>query len=668
MFQPKPMTHLLIAAPKEQMASVVTELYRHRVFHITDFVDQGKEGYEGVRLGTPLEGAGELSTSLLKIRSIENVFQTSPETLFDVPKRPVATIRQAIERELPVIEAEVNDLTVQRSAAESRIRECEQRITELKPFALVPLEMDLYHGYESISVLAGYIAKDVEISVPHEKYYAARKDGNFIVVFAETKDVAEIERILADSGFQSVTIPNETGSVQAAVDKYTADQSQAKVAFDDANAKISELKAKYADLLAACDEVLSGDVERAEAPLRFATTEEAFVIDGWVPADHIEPITAGLNQATGGRVYVTVDDDEIDATAIPVEYNNPSFAKPTELFMDVYARPRYNEIDPTLILAIMFPIFFGLIVGDVGYGILFLILALFARKLAMFKGEGGKNLIKILVGSSISTIFFGLLYSECLGYSLPWHAIIFQRHLAIGADAAAHASGPDAMPLLIVSVWFGIIYITLGRIFGMINHYRMDHAGKHRTKAILGQFGWIAILWGLLVLVWSFFSMEQMFGIVGMMPDLTTAPMIVPGFSVAALAGLILLVVGCILLAQENVLDLMEIPTIISHVLSFCRIAAVGLSSVAIAMVVNYLSFGMFIDPALANLDAVGVIMIIVGVLIFICGHALNVGLGILGGGLHSIRLHYVEFFTKFYVGGGIKYNPFGLKRKFSEE
>ncbi|HJK02786.1 MAG TPA: V-type ATP synthase subunit I, partial [Methanocorpusculum sp.] len=70
----------------------------------------------------------------------------------------------------------------------------------------------------------------------------------------------------------------------------------------------------------------------------------------------------------------------------------------------------------------------------------------------------------------------------------------------------------------------------------------------------------------------------------------------------------------------------------------------------------------------LANLDAVGVIMIIVGVLIFICGHSLNVGFGILGGGLHSIRLHYVEFFTKFYVGGGIKYNPFGLKRKFSEE
>jgi V/A-type H+-transporting ATPase subunit I len=661
------MTHLLIAAPKEQMASVVTELYRHQVFHITDFVDQGKEGYEGVRLGTPLEGVGELSTNLLKIRSIENVFQTSPETLFDIPKRPAVTIREAIERELPAIEMEVNALTVKRSAAESRLRECEQRITELKPFALVPLEMDLYSGYDSITTIAGYVANEVPINVPHEKYYAVRKDGNFLVIFVETQNATEVEHILSDADFQSVTVPNETGSVQAAIDKYTAEQILARTVFAETGAKISELKTKYADLLAACDEVLSGDVERAEAPLRFATTEEAFVIDGWVPADHIEPITAGLNQATSGCVYVTVD-DETNAAAIPVEYNNPAFAKPTELFMDVYARPRYNEIDPTLILAIMFPIFFGFIVGDVGYGIIFLILALFVRKMAMFKGDGGRNLIKILVSSSITTMFFGLLYSECLGYSLPWHALIFQRHLPMGADAAAHAGGPEAMPLLIVSIWIGIAYITIGRIFGIINHYRMDRAGKHRTKAILGQAGWIAILWSLLILVCSFFSVEQMFGITGMMPDFTTVLPIAPGLPGTSLGGIILLVLGCIFLAQENVLDLMEIPTIISHVLSFCRLAAVGLSSVAIAMVVNYLSFGMFIDPALANLDAVGVIMIIVGGLIFLCGHALNVGLGLLGGGLHSIRLHYVEFFTKFYVGGGIKYNPFGLKRKFSEE
>ena len=85
-------------------------------------------------------------------------------------------------------------------------------------------------------------------------------------------------------------------------------------------------------------------------------------------------------------------------------------------------------------------------------------------------------------------------------------------------------------------------------------------------------------------------------------------------------------------------------------------------------MVVNYMSIGMFIGPGLKNLSILGIVLIIVGVVVFLLGHALNLALGILGGGLHSIRLHYVEFFTKFYKGGGRKYIPFGMKRRFTED
>lgn len=661
MFQPRPMTHLLIAASKDQMASVVTELYRHQIFHITDFVDQGKEGYEGVKIGVPFGNAGELSNNLLKIRSIESVFQTTPQTQSNAQMRPVQTIRAAIESELPKINEEVSSLTVKRSNAETRIRECELRINELKPFALVPLELDLYRGYGCLTVFAGYIEKDLEISAPHEKHYLTGKDGNFIVVFVESKNAVSTERQLADTGFQSVTLPNDKGTVQAAIERYTVEMTKQTGIREDCTAKIVELKAKYADLLAACDEVLSCDVERAEAPLRFATTDEAFVIDGWIPANEVEVVTAALSQATGERVYVTVDSSEVEDTAIPVEYNNPSFAKPAELLMDLYSRPKYKEIDPTIILAIMFPLLFGFIVGDLGYGLIYLAIALALRKTLLKMGEMGMKAFMIILGAAISTSIFGILYSEIFGMVLPWHAIIFSRHLPIGAGME-HAM-PQVIELLVISVILGVIYITVGRFFGMINHYRMDRPGSHRTKAILAQFGWNLNLWAILILILSVVDLNEYCHFPFAFPTL------VQYTTIGGIIGAILLIVGCVFVAIENPLDLMELPTnTLSHILSFCRLAAVGLSSVAIAMVINFMAFDLFIGPAMADLNVVGVLLIIVGVLILIFGHTLNVALGLLGGAIHPIRLHYVELFTKFYQGGGIIYKPFGLKRKFSEE
>jgi V/A-type H+/Na+-transporting ATPase subunit I len=153
-----------------------------------------------------------------------------------------------------------------------------------------------------------------------------------------------------------------------------------------------------------------------------------------------------------------------------------------------------------------------------------------------------------------------------------------------------------------------------------------------------------------------------------LMPDLTVLPVVVAGLRIGAIIGAVLLVMGIVFIARDSALEIVELPTIISHVLSYSRIVAVGLSSVAIAMVINYMAIGMLIEPQLEHITIVGILFIIMGVLVFLIGHALNLALGILGGGLHSIRLHYVEFFTKFYKGGGKKYSPFGLKRRFTED
>jgi V/A-type H+/Na+-transporting ATPase subunit I len=168
-------------------------------------------------------------------------------------------------------------------------------------------------------------------------------------------------------------------------------------------------------------------------------------------------------------------------------------------------------------------------------------------------------------------------------------------------------------------------------------------------------------MWGILALIWSMFAIPYM-------PDLTGLPPLVAGINLAGIAGALLLVFGIIAIARESPLEVVELPTIISHGMSYTRLAAVGLSSVAIAMVVNLIAIEMLIEPQLHEITPLGIILIIVGVVVLLIGHLLNAALGLLGGGLHSLRLQYVEFFTKFYKGGGEKYNPFGMKKRFTED
>jgi len=230
--------------------------------------------------------------------------------------------------------------------------------------------------------------------------------------------------------------------------------------------------------------------------------------------------------------------------------------------------------------------------------------------------------------------------------------------LIIGGHAAGH--GPEVTSLMIMAIWIGILQITLGRVLGIINHARQDH-GSHRVKAVMANLGWIMVLWGILLMLWASFTMP-------FMPDFTGLPPIVMGLNLSSILGIVLILLGVIFIIRDSALEIVELPTILSHVLSYARLVGVGLSSVAIAMVVNFIAIGLIIEPQLESLSAVGVIIIIVGALVFVIGHLLNTILGMLGGGLQSIRLQYVEFFTKFYKGGGKKYTPFGMKKRFMED
>jgi len=656
MLKPEQMSRLLIVASKDQMAPVISELYRHHLFHIEDFVEAGAQGYEGFKIGTPLSGASEASGDLVKIRVIQNAFSIRSDD-FEVKERQNQSALQGlIEHELPAIEQEVEELTGKRSKLDTKIKEYEQKIAEISPFVGIPGDLDLYRGYSNFVVFAGYVVKEVSISVPHEMFFAKGKGKNFIVVVVPAEKRIVVEGVLQEAGYQAVPIPEESGNPQGRINFYNEQIALLKKETVEINRKLDAIKEKHAGFLVACEEILKVQVEKTEAPLRFATTNETFVAEGWVPSVSVETIREGLISATGGKIFLTVLPTDPEHDSVPVEYHNPSFAKPTQMLMDVYSRPKYTEIDPTLTLSIVFPLFFGLILGDVGYGLILLAMCLVLRK--YLKGSEGAQLLTVLRNASISSIFFGLLFGEFLGFALPWRPVIFSRHLNIGAHSAGH--GPQIPELMILAIWIGLLHITLGRVLGMINHARQDH-GDHRTKAVMANFGWLAVMWGLMIVIWSIAAMP-------LMPDLTTLPATVMNLNSAAIVGAVLLVIGVLLIVRDSALEIVELPTIISHVLSYTRIVAVGLSSVAIAMVVNFISIGMLIEPQLGNITIIGVLLIIMGVAVFLIGQTLNLALGILGSGLHSIRLNYVEYFTKFYKGGGKKYNPFGFNRRFTED
>jgi V/A-type H+-transporting ATPase subunit I len=648
------MSRLLIVVSKDQLAPVIRELYRSRLFHIEDFVVEGREGYDGFSIGSPLPGATEVSSGLVKVRTIENAFLIRASEIEPKGKLRNAELRASIEQELPAIERELEELTGRRSRLEAMLKEYRQKIAEILPFAEIPMDMEMYRGYAGFTVLAGYVSKDVAVPEPAEVYISQGKTRRFIVAVFQNERRSDVDKVLQEANFQAVSIPVETGMPRARIDACNEQVAQATAEIGAINKRLDEIRDRHREFLAACEEILKADIDRAEAPLRFATVGQTFVAEGWVPADRVASVKEALTGATGGKVFVTeLEIGEHDP--VPVEYNNPPFARPSQLLMDTYSRPKYTELDPTIMVSIVFPIFFGLILGDVGYGALLLALCLGLQKIV--KGEEGRQLLAVLRNASISSIFFGVLYSEFLGFPCPWPYILPSRHLNIGGEGG---HGPNIPGLMMMAIWIGIVHITLGRILSIVNHARQDH-GSHRVKAVLANVGWILMIWGILLLIWSMMPMPYM-------PDLTGLPPVVMGLNVPSLTGITALVVGIICIARESALEIVELPTIFSHSLSYSRLVAVGLSSVAIAMVVNYIAIGMLIEPQLENITLIGVIFIVMGVLVFLIGHVMNTVLGIIGGSLHSVRLHYVEFFTKFYKGGGKKYSPFGLQSRFTED
>ncbi|KAF5413979.1 MAG: V/A-type H+-transporting ATPase subunit I [Candidatus Methanogaster sp.] len=638
MLKPKQMSKVLLTGHKDVLEPTIEALHDLHALHIEEYV-----GGDYFHIGTPLTGAEDDSKKLLKLRSIASFLGIKkPYT------RPINAhqLSSELEGKLETLGGVVSGKLERKSQIETDLKDVQTGMHEIEAFSGIPVDFDLCRGYNTLHVFAGTVMKGADVragltGITDEYQFFTGNTGVFILA-VPVQYREQVTDLLAEYEFGEVKIPAISGTPDDLISELKGKQDTLTKDIESLYSEIDSVKAEYEDFILASEELLSIETQKKEAPLVFATSEHTFAIDGWIPDDEFETVRSKVEEATGNRVYATVVEEPVEEASVPIEYDNPKIVKPMEAVMNLYARPKYREIDPTALVFIAFPLFYGMILGDIGYGLILLGISLYGR--SKLHGEGWNSLFTILIYCNIVTLIFGILYAEFLGFPLAglhghpglipgWDTI--PLFAGLGGEMITYPIHRTHLvtTLLVLTLLIGVIHINIGLIAGFRNVL-----AKHGMKAaVLEKIAWIVLQVGIFLLL---------FGMMGVVPSM------LPGAVIFVLA-VIMLVAG------EGGTAIIEIPSVLSNILSYSRLLAVGLSSIGIATAVNIMS-GMMFES--------GGLFIIVAAIIFILGHGLNTALSVIAPGLHALRLQYVEFFTKFYEGGGRIYNPFGYKRIYTEE
>ena len=573
---------------------------------------------------------------------------------------------QAVERKDKVMGVAASVISQQKKIGEYRasIQKLENQIESLEPWMKLDVPM-AFRGTDKTAFLPGSFSQELtlediygmiledaqEAAGADVTVLSSGKDGTYVAVLCLREDEGKIEEALRKGGFSR---PSQlTAQIPARAKESLQNQIQdLKEEIRKCQEEISRYAYERTNLRLVSD-YFRARARKYEVLGTLPQSRSAFLISGYVPKKAVAALEKALD-----RFVLNMEVEEVpEEEEAPVLLKNNKFTESVEGIVASFGLPAKGEIDPTAIMSFFYVFFFGMMLSDAAYGILvFLVCFILVKKFPRMDSSMRKSL-KLFMYGGLSTLIWGILFGGYFGDAIDVVArTFFHVNVPEGGLVKALWFVPlnDPMKLLLYSMAFGLIHLFTG--LGIKGYLLV------RDKKYLDFFCdvvlWYVFLIGLLLMLIPsslFASISQM--------DPSAFP---PAMSAAGKALAVIGLIGLVLMSGRSsknmvlrlalgLYDVYNVTGWLSDVLSYSRLLALGLATGVIASVVNQM--GSMMGDSIPGA--------IVFILVFIIGHAMNLAINLLGAYVHTNRLQYVEFFGKFYEGGGKPFEPFWANTKY---
>lgn len=442
-----------------------------------------------------------------------------------------------------------------------------------------------------------------------------------IVVFGKKYSDA-VHKFLAMENVNQIRLPSEFQDMpfDVAYDQLKQRRTELPEQLEKVKEELAEMSAQWYVKLSTVRDVLVDKIDEISAIPKFGQTEYAFVVTGWLPVADVKGLRRTIVENFGTDVIVNqLEIDERDFDETPVALQNPKWAEPASFAMSYLmgGKPKYGTIDPSIIWAISYPLIFGMIVGDIGYGLVMLAIILWMR--LKFKDKPAVQLATGLLGpAATAAILFGLFYGEFFGGTF-WQAG-WIREIDLLGFTLPYNREHAVEPLMLMALGLGVVQILFGLILGVVNSIKTKHMKHAFVKGGLAGF-----IVGAVILI--------------------IAIVLLKANPVVQIIGAAAMVVGILaVLRWGGIMGFVETLESVSNIASYIRIMAVGLSDAIFATAINSMAGSM---PT------------VVQVLLLLLFHALHLVLAVFTPTIHALRLNFLEFGGKYYEASKAEYEPF---------